>query len=205
MVYFTPSLSAGSTRGVTGWFFENIYRLHGLPASIIADHDTKITSQFWQELMNRRVICLKILTSQHSQTDKASAIMNCLVEIFLQCYCGYHQLDCDNHLVSTEFASISAKDTSSRISPFWTRFKLEPQITLGPLATKGDFSIEGVIKLQIWLSRSLEDANFCYQLAQARQAAYSSTNYIPSCYTCGDIVFSCRSIFKEAASKTQLF
>ena len=37
---------------VTKTFMESIYKLHGLPATIISDHDSIFLSQFWKELFS---------------------------------------------------------------------------------------------------------------------------------------------------------
>ena len=46
-----------------------LFRLHGLPRSIISDTDRKFISQFWQELFKLSQTSLTPNTSYHPQTD----------------------------------------------------------------------------------------------------------------------------------------
>ena len=50
-------------------FFDNIYKLHGLPDSIVSDRDKIFTSTFWQELFKLTQVSLRMSTSYHPQTD----------------------------------------------------------------------------------------------------------------------------------------
>ncbi|KIK15843.1 hypothetical protein PISMIDRAFT_16230 [Pisolithus microcarpus 441] len=53
-------------------FIQEIVRLHGLPDTIVSDHDAKFTSQFWREV--HQLLDVKLLTSMafHPQMDGAS-------------------------------------------------------------------------------------------------------------------------------------
>nr|XP_027124372.1 uncharacterized protein LOC113741087 [Coffea arabica] len=50
-------------------FLDNIYKLHGLPESIITDRDKIFTSKFWKELFKLVGTELHYSSSYHSQTD----------------------------------------------------------------------------------------------------------------------------------------
>ena len=46
-------------------FLDNVYRLHGLPTSIISDRDKIFTSQFWQALFKATGTSLRLSSSYH--------------------------------------------------------------------------------------------------------------------------------------------
>jgi len=50
-------------------YMANIYKLHGLPESIISDRDRVFTSKVWQELFRLTNTQLLMSSSYHPQTD----------------------------------------------------------------------------------------------------------------------------------------
>jgi hypothetical protein len=55
---FTPAL-------VAHIFIDNIFKLHGMPTSIVLDCEPTFTSHFWQELFNLQGTQLNMSTSYH--------------------------------------------------------------------------------------------------------------------------------------------
>ena len=50
-------------------FFKEVFRLHGLPKSIVSDKDSRLFSAFWQEILKMVGTNLKPSTIYHPQTD----------------------------------------------------------------------------------------------------------------------------------------
>ena len=50
-------------------FFREVFRLHGLPKTIVSDRDSKFTSAFWQELFKLVGTELATSMSYHPQSD----------------------------------------------------------------------------------------------------------------------------------------
>jgi hypothetical protein len=64
---------------------ENVYKLHGLPDSIVSDRDKIFTSALWKELFQLSNIQMLLSSSYHPQTDRQSEHMNQCLETFLRC------------------------------------------------------------------------------------------------------------------------
>ena len=70
MAHFVPVKDGQKTaEGCAKLFLEYIWKLNGLPSSIITDRDPVFTSKFWAELMGRLDVRLRKSTAFHPQTD----------------------------------------------------------------------------------------------------------------------------------------
>ncbi|GKF58746.1 putative mitochondrial protein, partial [Tanacetum coccineum] len=66
-------------------FLDNVYRLHGMPDSIVSDRDKIFLSHFWQSLFKMLKVQLKMSTAYHPQTNGQTEIVNKCLECFLRC------------------------------------------------------------------------------------------------------------------------
>ena len=67
-------------------FFREIFRLHGLPKTIVSDRDSCFMGGFWQELFRLVGTELTPSTSYHPQTDGQTEIVNKWLEGYLRNY-----------------------------------------------------------------------------------------------------------------------
>ena len=77
-----------SAAGVAQLYFEHIYRLHGLPRTIISDRDKVFLSQFWTELFSLQNVALHMSTAYHPQTNGQTKVVNRGLETYLRCMTG---------------------------------------------------------------------------------------------------------------------
>ena len=57
-------------------FMDNIYKLHGVPQTIVSDRDRVFLSNFWKELFKCLGTRLNMSTSYHPQSDGQSEVVN---------------------------------------------------------------------------------------------------------------------------------
>lgn len=172
-VHLIPSKGTNTATDVAECFFTHIFRLHGLPDSIISDRDPMFTSKFWSHLMRRYDIGLKMSTSRHPQTAGLSEVMYRTVGNYLKCYRAFQQLDSDRQFAAAEFSYNSSRVDSMNMTPFkadleW--FLKSPLQFLGLIEEQ----IQSVLDFKRSLQASFESAIFAQRLAQARQAAYNA-------------------------------
>jgi len=67
-------------------FMDQIFKLHGMPTSIVFDHDPIFTSNFWWELFRLQRTQLQLSTSYHPQTDGQTKAVNKCLETYLRCF-----------------------------------------------------------------------------------------------------------------------
>ena len=77
-----------SAKQVAQIFLDNIFRLHGLPESIVSDRDRIFTSTFWSELFKLVGTELHYSSAYHPQSDGQSEKVNQCVESYLPCMTG---------------------------------------------------------------------------------------------------------------------
>jgi hypothetical protein len=84
--HFIPLRHPFSATTIATMFLDHIYKLHGLPQSIISDRDRIFTSKFWQSLFKMAGIQLRMSSSYHPQTDGQTERVNQCLETFLRCF-----------------------------------------------------------------------------------------------------------------------
>jgi hypothetical protein len=87
--HFLPIRHPFTANKVAEIFVDNIFRLHGLPLSLI-DRDTVFTSQFWQSVFRATGTQLKMSTSNHPQTDGQTERVNQPIECYLRFFISAH-------------------------------------------------------------------------------------------------------------------
>ena len=65
-----------SALSVAKIFMQHIYRLHGLPTTLVLDHDRIFTSQLWCELFRLARVDLRLSSAYHPQSDEQTERVN---------------------------------------------------------------------------------------------------------------------------------
>lgn len=91
--HFMTLVHPYSAKDVAQLFMDNVFKLHGMPATIVSDRDAIFTSNLWQELFKLQGCQLHLSTTYHPQTDGQTEIVNKGLENYLKCMCG----DCPKH------------------------------------------------------------------------------------------------------------
>ncbi|KAM1013601.1 hypothetical protein FF1_043513 [Malus domestica] len=86
--HFVPMSHPYTASSVAQLFIEHIFKLHGMPSSIVIDRDSIFLSAFWRELFKLQNSKLCMSSRYHPQSDGQSEVMNKCFETYLRCFVG---------------------------------------------------------------------------------------------------------------------
>jgi len=91
MVHFISTTEKTSTEGLVRLFRDNVWKLHGLPDSIVLDRGPQFVAGIMKELNQILGINTKLSTAFHPQTDGQTERMNQELEQYLRMFIDHRQ------------------------------------------------------------------------------------------------------------------
>jgi len=91
MVYFIPTTEKISAEELARLFRDNMWKLHGLPESIISDREPQFMAELIRELNQMLEIESKMSTAFYPQTDGQTERVNQELEQYLRMFIDHQQ------------------------------------------------------------------------------------------------------------------
>lgn len=114
-------------------FTENVWKLHGLPTTIVSDRGPQFVSGFWKHLTQRLRISATLSTAYHPETDGQTERMNASLEQYLRLYVTYLQDDWADWLPLAEFAANDTVSETTTVTPFFANYGFHPRLGFEPV------------------------------------------------------------------------
>jgi len=173
-VHFLPTTTQASAPDIAKLFFDQIFRLHGLPQVIVSDRDPKFVSKFWQALFKHLGTKTAMSTAHHPQTDGQTERANRTLEDMLRAFVNYKQDNWDDCLTAAEFAYNNSVQASTGYSPFELDCGQAPVVPSSLLSTSGPVTNVASTEdfLEHWRTM-ITIAKDTLTAAQDRQAKYA--------------------------------
>jgi len=128
MVHFIPTTEKMLAEELARLFRDNVWKLHGLPESIISDRRPQFTAGLMRELNEMLGIKSKLSTVFHPQTDGQTKRINQELEQYLRMFIDHRQEQWPEWLGMAEFAYNNKVHSSTRTSPFKANYRQDPRM-----------------------------------------------------------------------------
>ena len=128
MAYFIPTTEKTSAEGLAVLFWDHVWKLHGLPESIISDRGVQFAAGLMKELNGMLGIEMKLSMAFHLQTDRQTEHANQELEQYLRMFVDYCQEQWPDWLGTAEFAYNNKVNSSMKVSPFMANNGRNPRM-----------------------------------------------------------------------------
>jgi len=125
MAHFVAATEATLAEGLVRLFRDNIWKLHGLPESVVSDRGPQFVAELTKELNRMLGIKTRLSTVFHPQTDGQTERMNQELEQYLRFFVDHQQKDWLEHLAGAEFTVNNKVHTATKVSPFMANYSRE--------------------------------------------------------------------------------
>lgn len=125
--HFVPLAHPLTALQIAQAFVSNIFKLHGLPQSIISDRDRIFTITLWKELFRLVHTQLRMSSVYHPQTDGQTEWVNQCLETYLRCFVHACPKKWADWLALAEFWYNTSYHTTLKKSPFEVLFGHSPR------------------------------------------------------------------------------
>jgi hypothetical protein len=159
MAHFVPTTTKVTTSGTADLFIKHVWKLHGLPCTMVSDRGTTFNSQFLKSLYKQLGITPTFSTTYHPQTDGQSERANQEVEQFLRLFVNHRMDDWVEWLPLAEFAFNNRVNESIGTTLFYANYGFHPTFTTIPSSTQSNPSSEERIGEISRISRGNQSGN----------------------------------------------
>ena len=128
MAYFIATTEKTSAEGLAKLFRDHVWKLHGLPESIISDRGVQFAVEMMRELNNLLGIQTKLSIAYHPQTDGQIERINQELEQYLRVFINHRQEQWPDWLGMAEFTYNNKIYAATKILPFKANYGQDPRM-----------------------------------------------------------------------------
>ena len=166
----TETTEGTSAEGLARLFRNNVWKLHGLPESIVSDRGPQFAAELTKELNWMLGIQTKLSTAFHPQTDGQMEWMNQELEQYLWFFVEHRQKDWPEWLAAAEFAVNNKVHTATKVSPFMANYGRELRMG-GDIRRKG--KVESATEFVQRMKKVQEEAEAALRKTQKEMKRYT--------------------------------
>ncbi|KAJ2917715.1 hypothetical protein MD484_g2704, partial [Candolleomyces efflorescens] len=187
MVRLVPSREDYTSKNMAELVFSEVYKLHGLPKSIVSDRDKLFTATFWSHLHRLIGTRLRMSSAYHPETDGVTERANkTVVQMIRQCI-GNKQKDWVIKLPAVEFAINTARSETTGFAPFFLNYGRLPRSFIWDAPESDEFP--GVRTFATKIKNAIMSAHDSIIEARVKQTRNANLRRQVSPFTIGDLVY----------------
>ena len=128
MAHFIATMEKMSAEGLAKLFWDQVWKLHSLPESIISDRGVQFAAGMMKELNNLLGIQTKLSTAYHPQMDGQTERINQELKQYLRVFIDHRQEQWPDWLGIAEFMYNNKIHTATKVSLFKVNYSQDPRI-----------------------------------------------------------------------------
>ena len=171
MIHFVAMTEGTSAERLARLFQDNIWKLHGLPESIVSDRGPQFAAELTREINRMLGIKTKLSTAFHPQTDGQTERMNQELEQYLRFFIKHRQKDWPEWLAVAEFTVNNKVHIATKVSPFMANYGKELRMG-GDIRRKG--KVESAIEFVERMKKVHEEAEAALKKTQEEMKRYAN-------------------------------
>jgi hypothetical protein len=164
--HFIETHTTVTALGAVQLYLQHVWKLHGLPRTMISDHGPQFVAQFTCELYHLLGIKLAASTAYHPQTDRQTECVNQELEQYLRVFVSERQDNWTELLPLAEFQYNNHVHASTQHSPFLLDTGHHPCMGFEP--NEAPSHMETVNEFQDRMASTLEEAKSALAKAKKR-------------------------------------
>ena len=170
MTHFVATTEGTSAEGLARLFRDNMWKLYGLPESVVLNRGPQFAAELTRELNKILGIQTRLSTVFHSQTDGQMEQMNQELEQYLRFFVEHRQKDWPEWLASAEFAVNNKPHTATKMLPFIANYRKELRMG-GDIRKKG--KVESAMEFVEKMKKVQEEARAALWKTQEEMKRYA--------------------------------
>jgi len=169
MMHFAAITEGTSAERLARLFQDNVWKLHGLPESVVLDRGPQFVAELTKELNRMLGIKTKLSMAFHPQTDGQTERMNQELEQYLRFFIEHRQKDWPEWMAAAEFAINNKIHTTIKVSPFMANYGRELRMG-GDIRRKG--KVESMTEFVERMKKVHEEAKMALKKTQEEMKKY---------------------------------
>jgi hypothetical protein len=182
-------------------FMDQVFKLHGMPHSIVSDCDPTFTSNFWQELFKIQGTELHLSTTYHPQTDGQTEVVNKCLETYLRCFSSEKKNQWAQWLPLAEWWYNTSYHIATCMTPFEAVYGQKPPSVLSYLP--GASKVQAVDLTLTTREAILHTLKENLVMAQNRMKQQADQGHSECQFAEGDQVFLRLQPYKQTSLKAE--